>query len=144
MGDLKQQIQEQQVAITSYKEKISVSMVDRILFDSGKAKINREGRKVLQTVGQALKNLNKQYIRVIGHTDDVRIAEEWRFRFPSNWELSASRAAAVSRYFVKNEMVNPANIEAVGRSYYDPIEQNDTPEGRAKNRRVEIVITGFK
>ena len=66
--------------------------------------------------------------------------ESYRYRFPSNWDLSAARAAAVVRLFQNEIGLDPKHLEAVGRSYYDPVASNDTAEGRAQNRRVNIII----
>ena len=140
ISDLHTQLKNHQVAIKTYKEKISVTFVDRILFDSGKATIRPEGRRVLKKVGQALKEVQDRQIRIIGHTDDIPIMEAYRHKFPTNWELSAARAAAVARYFQNDIGLDPVNLEAVGRSFYQPIASNETEQGRAQNRRVNIII----
>jgi len=70
----------------------------------------------------------------------VPIAEGFRYKFPSNWELSASRASAVARFFHETSGINPEKMEVVGKSFYNPLFDNSTQEGRAKNRRVEIAI----
>jgi len=77
---------------------------------------------------------------VTGHTDPIPIRPEFMVKFPSNWELSAARAASVVRYFQEKIELDPKEMEAVGRSFYHPEASNDTKEGRAKNRRVEILI----
>ena len=79
-------------------------------------------------------------ITVIGHTDNKPIHPDYQFKFPSNWELSSARASAVVRYFQETIGLDPESLEAVGRAFYDPIAPNDTEEGRAQNRRVEIII----
>jgi chemotaxis protein MotB len=140
ISDLKQQIENQEVSIKSFQEKISVTFVDRILFESGKATISLEGKRILKKVGEILKSAQGRQIRVVGHTDNIPILAEYRYKFPSNWELSAARAAAVVRDFQKRFGLDPKNMEAVGRSLYEPIASNVTDEGRAQNRRVEIII----
>jgi len=140
ISDLKQQITNKEVTIEKFQKRISVTFVDRILFDFGKASISPEGRSVLKKVGNILKGVKDRTIRVVGHTDDVPISPEFRWKFPSNWELSAARAASVVRYFQKEIGLDPRNLEAVGRAFYDPVASNDTPEGRAQNRRVNIII----
>jgi chemotaxis protein MotB len=141
VDDLKKQIQNQEVTIDKFQKKISVSFVDRILFKTGKATITREGAKVLRKVGKTLKNVKGKKIRVVGHTDNVAIISKSRYyKYPSNWELSAARAARVIRFFQKESGLDPTTMEAVGRSFYDPIASNETAKGRAQNRRVNIII----
>jgi chemotaxis protein MotB len=140
IADLNEQIEKREVTIEAFEKRISVSFVDRILFDFGKETITPEGREVLQKVGGILKGVQGRRIRVIGHTDDIPILPEYRYRFPSNWELSAARAAAVVRQFEKETGLDPRNLEAVGRSFYQPVAGNETAEGRSQNRRVEIII----
>ena len=138
--DFEQQIENQEVTISAYEEKISVTFVDRILFDFGRATITPEGEKILTKAGKTIKMVKDRNIRVVGHTDNISIMKQYQYKFPSNWELSSSRAAAVVRYFQKEGSLDPENLEVVGRSFYDPIASNTTPEGRAQNRRVEIII----
>jgi chemotaxis protein MotB len=119
---------------------LKITFVDRILFKSGSAAVTPEGKKVLQKVGVILKDVEDQRIRVVGHTDDLPIAVKFRDKYPTNWELSSARAAAVVRFFQHRSRIDPEAMEAVGSSFYQPIASNDTEEGRAQNRRVEIVI----
>lgn len=79
-------------------------------------------------------------IIVVGHSDDVPIARDYRYKYRSNWELSAARAAAVVRYFQKHAGIDPADMEAVGKAFYQPAANNSSKEGGALNRRVEIII----
>jgi chemotaxis protein MotB len=140
VSDLKDQIQKQEVTIKESQESLSLNFVDRILFEFGKADLTPEGEKILKKVGEALKNITGKKIRVTGHTDNVPIHPDYVHKFPSNWELSAARAASVVRYFQENPGLDPRDLEAVGRSFYHPEDSNDTKEGRARNRRVEILI----
>jgi chemotaxis protein MotB len=140
IADLKEQIEKREVTIEAFEKKISVSFVDRILFDFGKETITPEGEAVLQKVGGILRDVQGRRIRVIGHTDHIPILPKYRYRFPSNWELSAARAAAVVRHFEKKTGLDPRNLEAVGRSFYHPVASNETADGRSQNRRVEIII----
>ena len=140
VSDLKKQIENQEVTIKTFEEKISVTFVDRILFEFGKAKISPKGRMILGKIGNTLKNVQGKQIRVVGHTDDVPIAPGYHYKFPSNWELSAARAASVVNYLQNEQGLDPANLEAVGRSFYEPIASNETSKGRAQNRRVNINI----
>jgi len=113
-----------------------IHISESAFFDPGKAELKPEARTILDLISvQLLKIPN--YIRVEGHTDNIPINTE---RYPSNWELSASRAAACLRYLIDKLNFPPERISAVGYAEYRPIALNDTPENRAKNRRVDIVI----
>jgi chemotaxis protein MotB len=140
IAGLKERIERQEVNIERFEQEISVTFVERILFEFGKAAVTPEGEEVLRQVGQILKGVEDRKIRVVGHTDDRPIHPDYRSKFPSNWELSSARASAVIRYFQKELDLYPTRLEAVGRSFYDPVDTNQTPEGRARNRRVEIII----
>ena len=140
ISGLKHEIDQKEVTIQKLEEKLSITFLDRILFDSGKWTVSRHGKEVLNKVGTVLKNVRNRKIRIIGHTDNVPIERAYRHIFPTNWELSASRAAVVVRYFQYKIGIDPSDLEAVGRSYYDSVAGNDTEEGRSKNRRVNIVI----
>ncbi len=140
VSDLEKQVKNHEVTIKAFEEKITVTFVDHILFELGKATITPKGRKILKKVGEVLKNVHDKQIRVEGHTDNIPIKSKSRFRYPSNWELSAARAAAVIRHFQKKTGLDPRYLEAVGYSFYKPIASNETVEGRARNRRVNIII----
>jgi len=136
---MKSEIAEGQVTITELKGRLTVNMVDAILFDSGKADIKPEGRQVLQKVVEVIGQVEDKAIRVEGHTDNVKIGGALARAFASNWELSAARAINVARY-LQRLGVDPALLSASAYGEYRPVSENDTPEGRAKNRRIEIVL----
>jgi chemotaxis protein MotB len=140
VSGLKEQIQKQEVTIKEFQESLSLNFIDRILFEFGKADLTPEGEKILKKVGEALKNIKDKKIRVSGHTDNVTIRPDYVQKFPTNWELSAARGATVVRYFQEKIGLDPRDMEAVGRSFYQPVASNETKEGRAQNRRVEILI----
>jgi chemotaxis protein MotB len=140
VSGLKEQIQKQEVTIKEFQETLSLTFVDRILFEFAKADLTSGGEKVLKKVGEALKNIKGKKIRVSGHTDNVPIRPDYVQKFPSNWELSAARGATVVRYFQEKVGLDPKDMETVGRSFYQPVASNETKEGRAQNRRVEILI----
>jgi chemotaxis protein MotB len=140
VSGLKEQIQKQEVTIKEFQESLSLNFIDRILFEFGKADLTPEGEKILKKVGEALKNIKDKKIRVSGHTDNVPIRPDYVQKFPSNWELSAARGATVVRYFQEKAGLDPKDMETVGRSFYQPVASNETKEGRAQNRRVEILI----
>jgi chemotaxis protein MotB len=139
--DLEKQIKNQEITIKAFKDRVSVSFVDRILFEIGKATITSEGEMILKKVGEILRNVQGKQIRIVGHTDNIPIMSKYRYKFPTNWELSGARSSAVIRYFQKNIHLDPKNLEAVGRSFYEPIASNETSQGRVQNRRVEIIIS---
>jgi chemotaxis protein MotB len=140
MADMKAEIEQGQVTITKLADRLSVSMVDRILFPSGEAEITPAGLKVLQRVGDVLKNAEKKVIRVEGHTDNVAISDRLADRFPTNWELSTARASNVVRFLQEKVAIDPARLEAVGLSEFHPVASNATPQGRSRNRRIEIAL----
>jgi chemotaxis protein MotB len=133
---LEAEIQAGQIEIHRLRGRLQVRALESILFDSGSSSIKREGREVLAKVATQLRTLTGHRIVVEGHTDSIPIATE---RFPSNWELSAGRGASVVRFFV-SEGVDPQLLAASGQGEYEPIADNGTREGRARNRRIEIVL----
>ena len=136
---MKGEIAKGQVTISELKGRLTVNMVDAILFDSGKAEIKSEGLVVLGKVIEILKSVNDKAIRIEGHTDAMPITGSLASRYPTNWELSAARAINVARYLQK-EAINPALLSAAGFGEFKPVADNATVEGRAKNRRIEIVL----
>jgi len=140
VGQLKQEIADGQVKITQIQGKLTVNVADKIFFNSGAAEIKPEGVKVLQRVADILKQIADKRISIEGHTDNVPISESLRDRYPTNWELSTARAVHVARFLQDKGGVDPALLSAVGYGQYHPIASNDTPEGRAQNRRIEIVL----
>jgi len=144
VNKLQENINNQEAIIKEFEKKLSVTFIDSVLFGFGKASITPEGRKILKNVGDVLKNLEDRKIQVIGHTDNIPIGSKIRSKFPTNWELSSARAAAVVRFFQNDSGLDPENMECSGRSYYQPVTSNKTSVGRAKNRRVEIIIVPIK
>jgi chemotaxis protein MotB len=108
----------------------------KVLFESGSATIQKAGRPVLDEIIQILKKFPQYQINIQGHTDDIPISTE---RFPSNWELSATRATSVLRHFVDREIA-AENLTATGFADTFPLFSNETEVGRSKNRRVEFVL----
>jgi chemotaxis protein MotB len=113
-----------------------ISLGEAGLFDTGSDEIKMQGKTLLDTVAKGLASVGN-YIRVEGHTDNVPISN---FRFPSNWELSTARATAMVSYLISNSDFDPELLSAAGYGEYRPAESNDTEEGRAHNRRVDIVV----
>ncbi len=136
---MESEIEQGQVRISELKGKLTVNMVDAILFESGEAKVKDEGMAVLQKVVDILKNVTDKNIRIEGHTDNVRIIGALAQKYPTNWELSARRAVNVTR-FLQKKGINPENLAAVAYGEHHPIADNDTAKGRALNRRIEIIL----
>jgi chemotaxis protein MotB len=137
---LQSEIAAGEIKITQLQGKLTVNLVDRILFDSGKAEIKEDGRQVLNKVGSILNTVTDKNIRIEGHTDNKPITGDLLSKYPSNWELSTARATAVARYLQDHAKVDPAHLVAAGYGEYHPVAANDTPENRALNRRIEIVL----
>jgi chemotaxis protein MotB len=140
LTDLKSEIEQGQITITKMADRLSVSMIDKILFSSGEADITAEGIKVLGRVGSVLKNTEKKVIRVEGHTDNVPISSRLVEKFRTNWELSTARANNVVRFLQDKVGISPARLEAVGLSEFHPVATNTTVTGRSQNRRIEIAL----
>jgi chemotaxis protein MotB len=139
VAKMKGEIDKGQVTISELKGKLTVNMVEAILFDSGKAEVKQEGLVVLGKVIEILKTVNDKSIRIEGHTDNKPIVGPLIQRYPTNWELSAARAINVARYLQK-QGIEPASLSAAAFGEFKSVADNATPEGRAKNRRIEIVL----
>ncbi len=140
ISEMQQEIQRNQIQITQMADKLKLSIVDKILFPSGEVDISPEGLKVLQRVGNILKNTQGKVIRVEGHTDNVPIGGNLKTLFPTNWELSMARANNVVRFLHDKVGIDPKRLESVGLGEYHPLASNSTKEGRAQNRRIEILL----
>ncbi|MDD3762034.1 MAG: OmpA family protein [Nevskiales bacterium] len=139
-GMLQAEIAAKDVEIEQLRDRLSVHVLDRILFTTGSAEILPAGRAVLDKLASALAT-GSESIRVEGHTDRVPIGPVLQARYPSNWELSTARASSVVRYFQDRHQIDPLRLEAVGYSMYRPVATGDTPDDLQRNRRVEIVLT---
>ncbi len=123
------------VRVTQTARGVSVEINASVLFAPGDAKLNQESVQALTAVAQVLKD-DKHNLRIEGHTDNIPIANAM---FPSNWELSAVRASSVVRLFMENGIAEK-RMTAVGHGSNQPLMPNDTPEGRQRNRRVQLMI----
>src|SRR5882762_7283008 len=139
VAKMKGEIDKGQVTISELKGKLTVNMVEAILFDSGKAEVKPEGLVVLGKVIEILKTVNDKSIRIEGHTDNKPIVGPLTQRYPTNWELSAGRAINVARYLQK-QGIESGSLSAAAFGEFKPVADNATLEGRAKNRRIEIVL----
>jgi chemotaxis protein MotB len=140
VNDMQAEIAQGQIQITRLADRLSVTMVDRILFPSGEADITPAGLRILQRVGNVLKTTEGKVIRVEGHTDNVGISERLQGTFPTNWELSTTRASNVVRFLQDSVGIDPTRLQAVGLSEYHPVASNTTVKGRSQNRRIEIAL----
>jgi chemotaxis protein MotB len=140
VGAMQEEVEKGEVTITQLKDKLTLSMVEAILFDSGSSKVKKNGEKVLDRVAEILKKVTDKQIRIEGYTDNVPIGGALAEKFPTNWELSTARATNVVRY-LQRDGIDPQLLGACGYSEYRPIALNNTEEGKAKNRRIEVVLT---
>lgn len=136
---LSKEVEKGQLQVRQYQNMLAVDLAEQIFFDSGRATLKKEGKEVLKKVGEALKGYENKVIRVVGHTDNVPVAKSLQGTFPTNWELSVARATNVVR-FLQEVGIPPERMIPSGRGEYDPVAPNDTPEGRQKNRRIEIML----
>lgn len=134
---LREEIQSGKIELSELRGRMVVKMKDKILFSSGSTKINKEGVAALTKVAEALKTVQGKLIRVEGHTDNVPVDKNGPF--PSNWELSTTRALEVVK-LLENNGVPSTMLSAVGYGEHQPIASNSTPNGRSLNRRIEIVL----
>ena len=140
VGKLEEEIQRGEVKISELKGKLTVNVVDKILFDSGKAALKSAGIRVLQQIGDILKSAADKNIQVEGHTDNVPIRGTLTDKYPTNWELSTARATTVLHFLQDKASIPGERLSAVGYGEYHPIATNATKEGRAQNRRIQIVL----
>ena len=124
------------MAVVKEKRGIVIRISDKVVFDVGKAEILPESRPVLDKIAAFLRDVPNR-IQIEGHTDNIPIKTA---AYPSNWELSASRAVSIMRYLTEQRSLDPERFSIGGYGEFRPLESNDTLEGRAKNRRVEIVL----
>jgi chemotaxis protein MotB len=135
---LSSEVQSGNVQITQYKNMLSVDLAEKLFFDSGSANLKKSGQDVLHKVADAISGYPDKIIRVVGHTDSVALSRN--ARFASNWELSVTRATNVVRFLQDKCKIAPERLIASGRGPYQPVADNSTPEGRQKNRRIEIML----
>jgi chemotaxis protein MotB len=122
------------VNVSETQDGVVITLSDMLLFSAGSSDLSEKGMEILRKVAGILSQL-AYHVKVKGHTDNEPIRTD---RYPSNWELSSSRAGAVVRLLVTHG-VDPRLIAAEGYAQYRPVATNDTAQGRASNRRVEIV-----
>ncbi len=121
--------------------KVYVSMENKLLFQTGSWAVNGEGKTAVVEVGKVLAQNSDLSILIEGHTDDDRITGNLGGGIENNWDLSTKRATAIVNILSENKGVNKQNLTAAGRGEFAPLMSNDTPEGKSKNRRIEIILT---
>jgi len=120
---------------------VKMTMQQDILFPSSSIVINQQGRRILSKIARSLRQAPDASIKIVGHTDLLPITDpKLKKRFIDNWELSAARAASVARVFIWGENIDDSRIHVVGRAFVEPVADNRTEKGRAKNRRIEIFL----
>ena len=138
---MKDEIAKGDIQLTESGGKLRVGLVDKILFDSGEASVSKRGEGVLARLGAVLASIEDRQIQVSGHTDNTPISDKLKQQFPTNWELSVARATNVVRFLQEKAGVPADRLVASGYGENQPIANNRTAAGRAKNRRIELLLT---
>lgn len=144
VGALEQEIKRGELTISNLEGQLSVNLQNKILFDSGKTAIKKDGQKVLQSLGDVLNKFPDKALQIEGHTDNVQISSRLSEKFPTNWELSTARATSVVHFLQDTVGLPGDRLVASGYSEYRPIASNDEPEGKAQNRRIQILLVPYK
>jgi len=126
-----------ELTVTEKNGKVYVAMSDKLLFQSGSATVDKRGKEALAKLADVLNKQNDIDVYIEGHTDSKPIHNA---RFSDNWDLSVIRATSVVRILTTDYGVNPLQIQPCGRGEYMPVADNETAEGRSKNRRTEIIM----
>ncbi len=134
---LSEEIKRGEIRLKRLHEKIIINIDDKISFDSGSAELKKDVLNALGKVSEILSDYPENRIVIEGHTDNIPISTK---KFRDNWQLSTERALAVLSYLLRNTKLDPVRFSAAGFGEYQPIVSNDTPENRALNRRVDIVV----
>lgn len=127
------------LTVEQHDGKVYVSMENKLLFSSGSWAVGTEGRRAVQQLGTVLATNPDIAVLIEGHTDNVPY--QGSGQIVGNWDLSTKRATAIVTILRENASINAENLTAAGRGEFAPIATNDTPEGRAKNRRIEVILT---
>lgn len=133
---LKNLEQDQKLSILYDEKKITIRVSEGMLFEPGSDEIIKNAQPVLDEIASVLGEM-PNYMSIEGHTDNIPINT---MRFPSNWDLSNARALKILKYFVEKHKFDPRKLSATGYGEYRPVDSNDTPSGRMKNRRVDILV----
>ena len=137
---MEQQIKDNKALIRKVEDLTIIEVGDSALFATGQADLTREGARIIRKMTEVLVQYEGYHTRVEGHTDSLPIGQELKSKFASNWELSSARATSVVRYMIYGLEMDPNRLSAVGYAKYRPASSNDSPEGRAQNRRIRMVV----
>lgn len=137
IADALQGFNSSELTVKMKNGKVYISMQESLLFPSASAVVNPRGKEALSKVAEVLNTSKDININIEGHTDSLPIHTKL---YPDNWSLSTARSTSIAHVLIDEYHVNPAKLVASGRSEYDPIATNSTPEGRAQNRRSEIIL----
>jgi chemotaxis protein MotB len=137
---MRTELDSKDITISQLQGKLTVNILDRVMFDSGRAALKPEGQAVLVKVAKVLAKFPNRAVQVVGHTDNVPIHDRTADGFTDNWSLSAGRAVAAVRFLVERTGADPRRLSAAGCGEFKPIADNATPDGRAKNRRIAVVV----
>jgi chemotaxis protein MotB len=129
-----------EISVEDVGDEIRVRLADQILFPPGSADLSTHGQAVLRRVASTLSTIEEHVIEVGGHTDDTPLSETTQQRFPTNWELSTARATQVVRFLQDQCGIEGERLVAAGYSQYRPATRLDTPAGRRRNRRIELLL----
>jgi chemotaxis protein MotB len=125
--------------VTTRHGRVVLQLHNDVLFDTGEADVKPAGKTALAEIAATLRGVGAKRFQVAGHTDNQPITTDKKKLFPTNWELSTARAIAVVK-LLTSEGVDPSTLSAAGYGPYDPVSPNGTPDGQAKNRRIEITL----
>lgn len=137
---MRSELESRDITISELQGRLTVDILDRILFASGEARLKGEGEDVLRKVAHILTQFPNRAVQVVGHTDAVPIRSRTAEGFTDNWGLSAGRAVSAVRFLSESAGVDPRRLSAVGCGEFRPLASNDTSEGRARNRRIAVVV----
>ncbi|MGZ3457916.1 MAG: OmpA family protein [Archangium sp.] len=137
---LKAEISDGEIRLSQAEGRIQVDLVDKILFDSGEASLSSRGGEVLGRLGTVLAKVENRSILVSGHTDNAPPSPRLAATYPTNWELSVARAVNVVRFLSDKAGVPQSRLVAAGHADTKPVASNATAKGRARNRRIEILL----
>ncbi len=124
-----------QISVLASNREVMITMKEKVAFMPGETDVLEGSQPVLETIAGVIRKYSDFRVEIDGHTDNVPIMTA---RYPSNWELSVARAASVLKYFITSQGIDPSRLSVRGNAHHKPVAPNDTPENRARNRRVEI------